>query len=67
MGGASAAQAASFNSHNTDLLCLAATTNDHPGMVYCHMDRPIGQLICSLIRLYETRAPTAVCSTSAEG
>lgn len=43
--------------HDTDFLRLAGTTTDHPGVVYCQMDRLVGQLVRGLIQFYETRTP----------
>ena len=48
-------------SHDADFLCLASRSSDHPGIAYCHMgSRPKGQIIRSLILIYEVLTPEEI-------
>jgi hypothetical protein len=44
--------------HDADFLRIAGTTRGHPGIVYCDKTaRSIGEMIRSLILIYEALAP----------
>jgi len=44
--------------HDADLLQIARTADDHPGIVYCEKTaRSIGEIIRGLILIYEVLAP----------
>ncbi len=44
--------------HDADFLRYASQNQDHPGIAYCHMGaRSIGEIIRSLILIYEVLTP----------
>ena len=44
--------------HDVDFLQIASTTDDHPGIVFSNKDaRSVGEIIRSLILIYEVLAP----------
>ena len=44
--------------HDADYLRHASQSSDHPGIAYCHMGaRSIGEIIRSLILIYEVLTP----------
>lgn len=44
--------------HDADFLRLASQSSDHPGIAYCHKTaRSIGEIIRTLILIYEVLAP----------
>lgn len=44
--------------HDDDFLIMASDTNDYPGIVYCPPNsRSVGEIIRSLILIYEVYAP----------
>lgn len=44
--------------HYDDFLIMASDTTDYPGIVYCRPDsRSVGEIIRSLILIYEVYAP----------
>lgn len=44
--------------HDADFLRYASRNTDHPGVAYCHMSaRSIGEIIRSLILIYEVLTP----------
>jgi predicted nuclease of predicted toxin-antitoxin system len=44
--------------HDPDFLRLAARSNDHPGIAYCHRTaHSIGEIIRTLILIYEVLTP----------
>ena len=41
-----------------DFLRIAAQTDNHPGIVYCHQgSRSIGEIVASLVLIYEVYSP----------
>ena len=49
--------------HDADFLRYASHSSDHPGIAYCHMDaRSMGEIIRSLILIYEVLTPEEIAS-----
>ncbi|MFQ5859711.1 MAG: DUF5615 family PIN-like protein [Anaerolineae bacterium] len=47
--------------HDADFLRYASQSTDHPGIAYCHMGaRSIGEIIRSLILIYEVLTPEEI-------